>query len=295
MINLKILFGLVIMMILTGCAKTPVYKSTWQQPTIDENGTSEDWLKGMQYNSESGIMYGLSNDQKNLYVKMKFANHILQQKVMKTGLTFWIDTTGEKNKQLGLVFPIKSSSHRLPGTQKSRTGNYNPEEITRKQIDTAMFNAKFRDGMQSMQLVNYFGEGRVDLIDNKNTEGINAILRLDRESELYYKAEISLQKIFSNPENFLNDTTQYFSFGIETGKMEMPSNGNGGGRPQMGAGGGRGPQGNGGPGGGGQRGGAPRSSDGNSQMDPDKMAIMKAMSVESKVWVKKARLNSVCP
>lgn len=288
--NSKIIFGLVIMMIMMGCARKPVYKSTWRQPTNDEKGISEDCLEGMRYDSESGIMYSLSNDQENLYVKIKFANNILQQKVVKTGLTFWIDTTGKKKKQLGLVFPIESSSNPLPRAQKSRMGNYNSGEIAKRQIDTAMFNAKFRDGTQSMQLLNYFGEGRADMMDNKNKEGINAILSIDAENILWYEAELSLQKIFPDPEKFLNDSTQYFSFGIETGKLEMPTNGNEAGKPQMNLSGGRGS------GGVGQRGGGQgrgaRQSGANPQMDSDKMAMMRAMSVESKVWVKKARLNN---
>lgn len=286
--NSKYLFGLVIIIMMMGCAKTPIYKSTWQQPSSSENGNGEDWIEGMYYDSESGIMYGLTNNQENLYVKMKFTNNILQQKVVRTGLTFWIDTLGKKNKQLGLTFPVKSSA-KIPAPDGRMARNQNSMRNPQRQIDTTIFNSKYREGMQTIQLVNYFGEGRVDLLYNKNEEGINAILRMDEENMLYYEAEISLQKIFPNPSIFLKDSTQYFSFGIETGKIEMPSNGNGSGRPQMNlSGGGRGSG-----GGGGQQGGGPKSGGGKQQMDPDKMAIMQAMSVESKVWVKKACLINV--
>ena len=57
--NSIILFGLVIMMIMMGCARTPVYKSTWEQPPSFENGFNEDWVIGMNYDSESGIMHWL--------------------------------------------------------------------------------------------------------------------------------------------------------------------------------------------------------------------------------------------
>lgn len=269
-----------VLMLFWGCAKTPVFKSTWQQPSFQLDGNDEDWAGQMYYDNESGIMYGLSNDHEKLYVKLQFSNQILQQKVLKTGLTFWIDTVGKKKKQLGLIFPTKSQPH------KSST-SYRTTRMEMKQIDTAIFNTKYREGSQNMILVNYFGNGREDLIDNKNKEGINAILKMDTKEMLYYEAEISLQKIFPDPQKFLNDTTQHFSFGIETGKIEMPASVNGGDGSQMGVrgGGGRG----GGMGGrGGQRGGGT----GDPKMDPDKLALMQAMSVESKVWVKKASLSS---
>lgn len=283
--NSKLLLGLVSMMMMTGCAKMPVYKSTWLQLTSPEKENNKNWYEGMCYDSESGIIYGLSNNQENLYIKMKFANSILQQKVMRTGLTVWIDTLGRKNKQLGLTFPVRSSSNNLQDANNRKPREDEVIRNTQIQIDTALFNSKYRAGMQTMELINYNGDGRVDFLDNKNEEGITATLRMDEEKMMYYEAEISLKKIFPNPKIFLNDTTQYFSFGIETGKIEMPSMGGGGGRPQM-SGGGR-PQ----MGGGGMRGGA--SPRGDSGMDSDKMAIMKAMGVESKIWVKKASLANI--
>lgn len=276
--------------ILFGCARVSVYKSAWEQPSSLENESKRDFANDMNYDTESGIMYSLANDSENLFVKMKFSNDVLSTKVIITGLTFWIDTLGKKNKQLGLVFPIKSSKNKTQG-RNDRPRPDQQGDIQRR-IDTNAFNSRYREGMQTMKLLNYFGEGRVDLVDNQNNEGISALLSMDEENMLYYEAVISLNRIFPSPDKYLNDTTQYFSFGIETGKLEMPSMGNGG-RPQMNlSGGGRGSGGAGGQRGGGQGRNAQHSSGSSQQMDPDKIAMMQAMSVESKVWVKKARLDN---
>lgn len=287
---LTVVMGLILLIIMWGCARVPVYKSTWQQSLFEMNENDMDWVSKMTYNSESGIMYGLSNDQENLYVKVKFENFILQQKVMKTGLTFWIDTSGKKKKQLGLIFPVKSPYKNMQALYKSRMSG-NGQNRQQQILDTALFNSKYRRGRESMNLVNYFGAGRNDMVDNKNKEGINATLWMDSENMLYYEAEISLQKIFPNPQKFLIDSTNYFSFGIETGKMEIPLRDNGGDRLQMGS------RGGGGRGSGGKRGmhgsgGSQSSGNGSSNINPNQVAIMQALSVVSKVWIKKASLSN---
>ena len=97
-----------VLMLFWGCAKTPVYKSTWQQPSFQLDGNDEDWVGQMYYDSESGLMYGISNNQDKMIVKLKIVDQVIQRKIMVTGLTFWIDTLGKKKKQLGLTFPVKA-------------------------------------------------------------------------------------------------------------------------------------------------------------------------------------------
>ena len=131
-----------------------------------------------------------------------------------------------------------------------------------------------------MVLINYFGKERNDFINNKNAEGINAILRYDKDHLLYYEAEIPLTRIFPNYQEFLDDTTKTFSFGFESGKMEMPAMDVHGASGRGGMKGvGMSPRGRGGQRGGGQK------------MDSEQMENIQTMAEPSIVWIKKARLE----
>jgi len=270
-----------VLMLMWGCAKTPVYKSTWQQPSFKLDGEDQDWEGKMYYDSESDFIFGLANDQEKLFVKLKISNQLIQQKILVTGLTFWIDTVGKRKKQLGLTFPMKSNPKGMVGGGSRRNRNLNVGQGSQKHMDIVNFNMKYKTGMESMLLINYFGDERIDFTNNKNVEGINAILRYDKDLMLYYEAEIPLSKIFPNPQKFLNDTTETFSFGFETGKLEMPAMGSQakGGRGGI-KGGEMSPIGR-----GGQRGG------GGQQMGSEQMAEVQAMAEPNIVWIKKARLE----
>jgi len=274
---------LIIMLLILnwGCAKTPVYKSTWQQPRLPQDGTNDD-LK-MHYDHEAGMMYGMSNDSENLYVYLKVPNELVQKKIMLTGLTLWIDTVAKKEKQLGLMFPVKSKSGAGPGIRPPAGRSGNPGENNPPKEDNKKFNARFASGIEGMLVLNYNGKGSTGFLNNKNSEGINATIRYDNNDALCYEAEIALNRIFSDPGQFLNDTTCYFSFGFETGKIEMAMNGNSGGRPGMRSEGGMRPGG----GMGGQRGAGKGGA-----MNNERREQMNAMTVESKLWMKKVRLSN---
>ena len=88
--------------------------------------------------------------------------------------------------------------------------------------------------------------------------------------------------IFEKPEEYLNNSTKYFSYAFETGYLEMPSMSSGGRADAMSG------KGSGGHGGGGGRGGNRPSG-----MNSETMAAMQEMSQSSKFHVKKAFLSNI--
>jgi len=274
---LTILIAITILLFSVGCAKKPIYKSEWQSHPLKAGEFADYWHAPLQYNSKAQMLYGISNDNQNLYVALQITDKTVQRKILLTGLTFWLDTTAKGKEQLGLTFPVQKSS------QINRGKNKGQQQSNQRMSKTEIrkFNEKYANGMSEILIVGYDGETESRLGGNKSTKGINAILSLDSLQVLYYEVQIPLQMIFHRTDTFLSDSTKYFSYAFETGHFEMPLQASGG---MKGKGGGQG--GGGGRGGGG--GGSGQSSGGNSEMKQE----MLQMSQPSKFQVKKASLSN---
>lgn len=273
-------FGLVSIVLFMGCARVPVYNSSWQQAPSVIDGKTDDWNVNMMFDEKSGFIYGLSNDNENLFVHLKISDQAMQRKIMMTGLTFWFSQSGKKKDKVGVAFPVKSIPRR---SQARGTRSQSGGEEKRPAIDIEKINRKFESGMEPMHLLGFFGEGSHETANNLNDLGLNGMIRFDRQQYMIYELALPLRKILDDPKAYLQDSTMVFAFGIETGSLEMPSMGSGG--PPSGGGMGRGGM------EGGMSSGGGRSTGGGRQMDPEMMQQMQGMSESTSLWVKKAALR----
>lgn len=69
-----------VVLLLAGCAGDNVYRSSRQQRPVHINGFPDDWEAEMIYDIKSGILAGISNDNRYLYVVMKISSPVLKQK-----------------------------------------------------------------------------------------------------------------------------------------------------------------------------------------------------------------------
>lgn len=273
----NILIALIVI-VFAGCASVTVYTSAYQPTPQKLDGHNDDWTGKMYYDSKAKMVYGMSNDNENLYVNLKIIDQTVQRKVLMTGLTLWIDTLGKKQKHFGVTCPPKIQ----PGMMKRDGGRRGANDQGKEKIDTEAINQLYAEGFTPMKLAG-FGKNVNPITTNINSEGINMTLRLDSMQVMYYEASIPLDKLFNDPNEYLNDTTKVFSYGFETGFISMPvtpSAGRGGGMRGGGAPGGRGGMNGAGKGGGRTMGSSPR------------IAEMQEMSQPSKFWVKSTRLSS---
>ena len=275
--QLVILLFATSLIFLGGCANKAIYRSEWQSPQLKVGEFNDHWHAPLQYNSKAQMLYGISNDNQNLYVALQITDKTVQRKILLAGLTFWLDTTAKGKEQLGLNFPVQKSSRMNRGKTKGQQRN--DQKLTKAEIKK--FNDKYLNGMSEILVIGYDGETESRLGANKNAKGINAILRLDSLQVLYYEVQIPLQMIFDQPDAFLNDSTKYFSYAFETGHFEMPLQASGGMKSKGG-----------GQGGGGGRGGGGRSGGQSSDMNSEMKQEMLQMSQPSKFQVKKASLSN---
>jgi hypothetical protein len=271
-------FGLVVLF--SNFSKKQPYKSSRQNTTVKIDELTIIWDGEFNYDLKSTMYYGLSNDDHYLYVGMKTSDQILKQKIMMAGLSFWIDTNARGKEQLGLMFPLQQK----PDPAKMRNRNQNSQngkkDREKSPAEIKQFNDRYLNNLELIDYIGFGGETQLTTSGNLNENGITAILHIDSTEFLFYFACIPLEMIFNNPEAFLTDPGNQFSFSFKTNELERPSNGMGGGGPPMVGGG---PSG----GGGRSQGGGPPNG-GGARPDADQM---QAMSQRTVFTVKKAMLS----
>jgi hypothetical protein len=73
---------------------------------------SGDKIKPSDYQSiKKGRLYGnFSNDNENLYINLRIVDQKVQERILKEGLTIWVNMDGKDVRQLGIRFPMGSLS-----------------------------------------------------------------------------------------------------------------------------------------------------------------------------------------
>ncbi len=95
---------LAVTLMLTGC-KTQEVPSHWLMMPIQVDGKMTEWTGlATTYFEEEGVVLGLSNDDKNLFIHFRFTNPTWARAIRMTGLTLWIDAEGKKDKEVGIRF-----------------------------------------------------------------------------------------------------------------------------------------------------------------------------------------------
>jgi len=248
----------------TSCTKTPIYKTSWQSTPEVIDGFDNDEPKGMYYDHKAKMVCWFSNDENNFYVNLKVVDKTTQKKIIVTGLTLWIDTLGKKEKLYGITYPMKTD------VKKSIRAGSNLNQ------------------QHNIKISGFDKSGEDIIVNNRTSKNITVACKMDSLGTFFYEAGIPLNMLFSNPAEYLTDTTKMFSIGFETGSLEIPvapSSGSMRGGMSKGGGGNRG--GAGGPGGsGGGRG------SGGSGNKSQKSAEMQAMAQASKFWIKNVRLSN---
>ncbi|MEO8404000.1 MAG: hypothetical protein ABI480_05380 [Chitinophagaceae bacterium] len=104
----------------TGFLVRPVFsnQSLYQVPVADSNnivhvldGTVKEW-PSHKFMMDDGthIEYAIDNDSKNLYIAMNVSDNRMQIKMMRLGMSTYIDLKGKKKEGRGIEFPEKNEA-----------------------------------------------------------------------------------------------------------------------------------------------------------------------------------------
>ena len=103
---LSSLFFPVMLILFNGCSSGLKLTSDWQHGDMNIDGSDSEWQRGLYYNKESDMVYGVRNDEKNVYIFLKTQNRSTQMQIMRQGLTVWFDREDGKNQVFGIKYPM---------------------------------------------------------------------------------------------------------------------------------------------------------------------------------------------
>jgi hypothetical protein len=231
-------------------------------------------LESYQYFKKGMLYHYLSNDKENVYLDIRVIESVAKSKILKEGMTVWINMNDKQVKKDGIRFPLGTESLRGPGKQQAR-------DIQGRLLSPV-------EQANTIQVIGF--DGPFQFIPANNTEGFRGSVHYDNEGVLIYRLILPITKLATRG----TDITGPFAIGIEPGpfmpdisQMQQPGNPSGG---MTGATGGAGGRGMGaGPGGGRPGGGRSGGPPSGGQMPS---SMMQAPAKNAILWIKKISLAS---
>jgi hypothetical protein len=277
--HFPVLLILMVVLVMMSFSKKPLYKSKALEPVSQrpEPGTAA-WIDKLQYNDKDKIAYGCFNDDSNLVIRLKVTDKNVVTKIFAAGFTISIDTTGKKDAQFSIKYPLPQGMQSMPhpGERDQMSVNQNlsknPNDKLKNRLKTALNQIEI-NGFDDIAVKNA-------TVNSRNGDGITAWIMIDSVMNMYYELKIPLKEL-SGKDN-LNENI--ISLGFESGRMELPATGQGGGGGTPGGG----MSSPGGSHGGGGQGGSmnPRNPD-----MQQRAASMETLTEPIKIWMKRIELN----
>jgi hypothetical protein len=220
---IKLLLFQIVLLSAISCAKNSFYQSAYQSNEFKLTELNKDWSGGTYASSDQGMVYGLTNDDKYLYVKLKVVGERNQRKIIMNGLILWLDVEGKSKKKRGYAFPLVNEKVRAENNLLNMSDN-DPElrsQLQSLQIEIGKVNKRFSEGDEAINVISDDGEVIETIESHRNKEGVNMMIYMDQYHILYYEARIPLAKIFGD--NMISPISEIpaFSYGFEIGELEL--------------------------------------------------------------------------
>ena len=226
----------------------------WQVQPINIDGSNKDWPSPYpEYDDKAMLGYAVSNDKDNLYITVETGDPATQLKILREGLTVWIDKTANKEEVTAINFPIPAnysndnkasdeSSRPSSGQMQQGQGGNSSQEKRRQELEDKVSRALGDAKEYSLQ-----GFKSCNLqfpILEKDSCGIEVSMTLDADNELVWEAKVPFKTFYYKAHIARSDKGKALSVCFETVGLKRPAgqnNGNhsngGGFRPSIGMGG----------------------------------------------------------
>jgi hypothetical protein len=190
--------------------------SKWHK---SENGQSKVPSGEYSFFKKSKLWYFLSNDNDNMYISLKIEDPGVQNRILKEGLTIWINMDGKSSKKMGVRFPI--------GSQNSEGSNRSGIPETKTNIDGSLVTPLAM--ANTIELVGFSNEvaRRFPADSNDNFKGS---IEFDTEGNLYYRMAMPVAKLPVRNSKDGNGAMP-FTIGVEYGSVPQTTKGGGGSAP----------------------------------------------------------------
>jgi hypothetical protein len=247
--NLAGIASAVILFFCLSCSNSKHSKSilpgTWQSQPIVIDGDSKDWPSPYpNYDSKAMVAYATSNDRENLYITMETGDQLTQLKILKQGMTVSIDTSGKKDPEFNINYPLQNDNDPLEmvsqagGLKKNGSSNHDMENLQmEKKID------KNADEDNQFALAGFISCDGGFFITQTTPCGIKIRMKMDEYKELVWEAAIPFKAIYGKNEITATDAGKPLSVCFAVKSFKRPEskgsveNSNGGMNQSMGGGG----------------------------------------------------------
>jgi hypothetical protein len=178
--------------------------------------------------------YAVSNDKDYLYITAETGDPATQLKILKEGLTVWIDKKGEKEEVTAINYPIPVNAgkseqhpqkhipppHGQPGLENSSQQKQRLE--LEDEVRAALEDAK-EYSLQGFKSCNLQFP-----ISETDSCGIVVRISIDADNELIWEAKVPFKSFYSKPQVTRADKGKPITICFETTAMQRPAGQRGG-------------------------------------------------------------------
>jgi hypothetical protein len=230
--NLILGLFLIVVALFSGCTpKQHIYKSSWQSTQVSIDCNINDWKLPLQFEDQTTkLNYSVSNDNNNLYICIQTDNDATVSGIIQRGLQLWLDTTGRKNHQVGIMCPIPQGKGYSSDNNGRHQRTRNSENGQQAPPDTVWQNQQYRLLMESIKQMHISGFKTVPdgLVNLHDTSGIQLCINLYNYKVFVYEAAIPLKAFLKYP-LLLSDSSRVIGISFNFTSMPKGSSNRGGG------------------------------------------------------------------
>jgi hypothetical protein len=126
------------------------------------------------------LYYFVSNDNDNIYIRLKTSERVVQEKILKQGLTVWINMDDKNQAKMGIRYPIGSENQ---NSNKRRDKSNNADSDTLSVLSMA----------NTIELVGFISE-QERRFPAQNPDNFNGSVKYE-QGIFYYKMVMPIAKL----------------------------------------------------------------------------------------------------
>ena len=212
------------------CSRQPTASNTSRfapaPPVVD--GRAIEWADSLHYDPTSKLQYQVLNDGRAVYLRIKAADPATQAKIVRLGLTVWLDTTGRNQRQFGVHFPLGQLGERASAEARDQQPDNPADSPADRQAARHERMTRVISNMREMELLNYKGSKEPTLTDAQSQLGVKAALAVDAQEDLIYELAVPLRLLYHKLPALATGQKAVVGIMLAGGRLTMPGQGGGG-------------------------------------------------------------------
>jgi Tfp pilus assembly protein PilZ len=162
----------------------------WQATPLIIDGSDKDWPRPLPwFNQSESVAYDITNDGQKLYILLSTKNPQEQQKIIRGGMTVWVNTKGDKSNgdAVGIGYPLDEHS--------------DPDRNLMEQAQPQRYDHNKPVTLQDKKEYALYGFNKDSAIQNyaymeANPQGIEVRMEYNDAGDLIYEAAIPLTTLY---------------------------------------------------------------------------------------------------